>query len=437
MDQLLNFLEPVWNFIIQVGQVILSLWWLIIPIFLIALALYLWRLHKEEEYKSNIDWTMIEVRVPKEIEKSPKAMEQIFAAAHAINTKVKTKDKWLKGKVGDWITFELIGRAGKIHFLIRTPSEYRNLVESAIYSQYSEAEISIVPEEDDYIHEFPNPLPNKTYDIAGAELKLKKDDGYPIRTWEYFEERDEEKRLDPISSIMETMSDLKPSEAIWIQLILQPAGDDWVEEGEKLADKLWQGKKDKSSKLPEPFKTLSEWADAIAEFIRNFFIAFFQLPAWGEGRDEDDDKKSNLSPGKRKVVEAIEDKISKLGFKGALRVLYIDRKDEFTTSNVTSIQGALRQFDTNNLNKFEANKGAMEGHKLLLTKDNKKFQGKRKFYSNFITRDFPDNTSVFNVEELATLYHFPLTDIKSPELQKTSFKKGGPPSDLPTVEDEE
>ncbi|MFB6212280.1 MAG: hypothetical protein ABEI53_00470, partial [Candidatus Magasanikbacteria bacterium] len=79
-------------------------------------------------------------------------------------------------------------------------------------------------------------------------------------------------------------------------------------------------------------------------------------------------------------------------------------------------------------------------------KDWKILHKKRKIYSNYRTRRFPGiqpalhyegDYSVFNTEELATIYHFPLTGVKFPKLRKTEFRKGGPPADLPTFEEGE
>lgn len=43
-------------------------------------------------------------------------------------------------------------------------------------------------------------------------------------------------------------------------------------------------------------------------------------------------------------------------------------------------------------------------------------------------------TSVFSVEELATLYHPPITYVGAPNLEPLEAKKGSAPSNLPIVE---
>ncbi|MFC1703002.1 hypothetical protein ACFLZO_00880 [Patescibacteria group bacterium] len=41
---------------------------------------------------------------------------------------------------------------------------------------------------------------------------------------------------------------------------------------------------------------------------------------------------------------------------------------------------------------------------------------------------------ILNVEELATLFHFPMIDIKAPLVSKTEAKRAEPPAKLPTEE---
>ncbi|GAI18321.1 unnamed protein product, partial [marine sediment metagenome] len=68
--------------------------------------------------------------------------------------------------------------------LIRIPEKNRDSAESAIYSQYPEAEISIA---DDYTKYIPQDIPNKDWDLWGSDYKLLKENPYPIKTYLKFE----------------------------------------------------------------------------------------------------------------------------------------------------------------------------------------------------------------------------------------------------------
>ena len=78
-------------------------------------------------------------------------------------------DKYWKGKEEWWMSFELVGRAGESHFYLRLPKDFQHMMESAIYGQYPEAEITEV---DDYLEHFPEVLPNKEIDLSGFEEML-------------------------------------------------------------------------------------------------------------------------------------------------------------------------------------------------------------------------------------------------------------------------
>lgn len=381
-------------------------------------------------YILKISWKLLEVKIPREILKTPKAMEQVFAAVHATYSDIKFFDKWWKGKVQDWASFELVGFTGQVHFYVRVAEQFRNLVESAIYAQYPDSEIVEV---EDYINLLPSVLPNQIYDLWGTNFILANDDAYPIRTYDYFEERVKEKRLDPIAAITEAIAKLKEDEIIWIQVLVRPVSDQWKKEGEKLRDKL-MGRKAKST------RTL--WED-FEEFLRNLIQAPFTPPTWSGGEEEKSEGKADvLAPGEKDVVAAVENKISKLGFESTVRFIYIDKAASFTRSNVAAIIGAFRQFSTQNLNAFKS-------HAKTTTKVRQPFKNrrlyfrKRRIFDSYRLRLFPRlfllkikklPISILNTEELATIYHYPTTFVEAPTLQRLESRRGEPPAELPIIE---
>ena len=95
-------------------------------------------------------------------------------------------EKYYKGHYQRWFSFEIVSIDGYIQFIIRTEKKFRDLVESAIYAQYPEAEITEV---DDYTKGFPDTFPNDTHDLWGTEWTLVEDNEYPIRTYQDFEDK--------------------------------------------------------------------------------------------------------------------------------------------------------------------------------------------------------------------------------------------------------
>ncbi|MEX2436920.1 MAG: hypothetical protein WD471_02045, partial [Candidatus Paceibacterota bacterium] len=145
---------------------------------------------------------------------------------------------------------------------------------------------------------------------------------------------------------------------------------------------------------------------------------------------EKDEKKKDLSPGKRKIIEAIEEKMSKTGFETIIRFVYIDKKDDFSRSNISGVMGSFQQFNTQNLNSLRPNIATMPIARGLFKKK-KILRKKRRLFAFAKVREFPGKYSVLNTEELATLYHFPISGVQSAFLRRVTTKKGGPPTDLP------
>ncbi|MDD5547377.1 MAG: hypothetical protein PHN74_00540 [Candidatus Pacebacteria bacterium] len=250
----------------------------------------------------------------------------------------------------------------------------------------------------------------------------------------FFEENVEERRLDPVSAITEVMSRLKEGEAIWLQLLIKPVSDKWKKGGEEIRDKIMQRKKDKK-KGP-----LEEFADGIFHFFRNLTKGAVEPPDWPEKKKSEEKLKMLvLSPGEREVLERVEAKIAKLGFESMIRFVYIDKKDSFTPMNVSAVTGAFKQFNTQNLNSFKMDgdtRTAVTDRKFTTKswfRKKKIYFRKRKIFDWYKLRGFSSSKPypVLNAEELATIFHFPITSVGAPLLRRLETRKGEPPHGLP------
>lgn len=409
----------------------MDLWWFWLPVFLAALFIELWVKYLKIKAIKKINWLLLEVKVPRNIEKTPKAMEQVFSGLHGILTKVKFLDKYWIGKVQEWFSFEIVGINGVVYFFIRTPEQFRNLVEAQIQAQYPEAEILEVL---DYAGPLAKKIPSKTYNLNGIELILEKDDYYPIRTYLPFEERQAERRIDPMASFLEIVSKLKPNENIFIQYLIKPTGEkDWINKGIEAVNKLI-GRKTKEKK-----GLFGELFEGLEEFVRNLTGAIAIYPEWsGAKKEELKAAIQNLSPGEKLVAEAIENKISKLAFKVCIRFAYIAGKDTFNKANMAAVSGAFKQFNTINLNAFKSNKkagtSADQPRIIPIIKTRREFVRKISFIDRYINRKWPEwpkKDFILNIEELATIYHYPIVVVETPTMRRVETKKAEPPVSLP------
>ncbi len=428
------------NFFKSLGVILAYAGWFIIPAILFVLFWELRLRFIRRAFVKKMDFKIIEVKVPKDILRTAKAMEQIFSAMYQIYSfGIKSKwDKYVSGKVEEKISFEIEGSQTGVRFFVYFPARRQKLVEMAIYAQYPNAEIFEV---EDYTKSLPIHLPNDEYDVWGANYGFNKGNYYPIQTYQYFEETEDEKRIDPLAHIFEVMSNLKEGERIWYQVMIAGTGkavnNDWQKEGEDKISEIAGHKKTDKAKF-------SVWGE-FNMWVGNFFKAPFADINWGEEKKEERPAARFLTPVEQNTVKAIGHKISKLGFETVIRFIYIDKKAEFSPLNIAAFMGSFQQFGIQDLNSFKPGAEITIAVSLFSKwvaryKKMVEFVKKRAIYFAYINRRFgktnfekKEKFPVLNIEELATIYHFPSLIIETPQLRRLETKKGGPPQGLPII----
>ena len=89
----------------------------------------MWLYYRRAEWVSKMDWVMLEVRVPKEVNKTPLAMEVVLSSLYQSSRGVWWDWYW-KGRVRDYFTIEMVSIEGDIHFFIRTRPFVRKNIEN-------------------------------------------------------------------------------------------------------------------------------------------------------------------------------------------------------------------------------------------------------------------------------------------------------------------
>lgn len=404
--------------------------WIFIVFFFLARSL--WLAYAQECFKLAITWTMFELRIPREILRNPRAMEQIFMTIHGVrNSPSNIKEKWWQGEITMWFSCEMVSFGGEIHLYMRVPEKHRNIIETGFYAQYPDVEIKEVNE--DYIDRLPPTtmeLFAAGYDFFGNELKLAKNDAYPIRTYMDFQETEEEYRLDPIGVLLETIYKCRPQEHLWIQIIIQPVDDSWRRAGEAVVKEI----KEKVGR--RQLKT------SLGEFVV-----------------------IDRSPGELEVLKAVERNIAKPGFNTIIRYLYIGPKATLDEGfGRRGIVSAFNQYASAALNKFAHNTKAWT--RVSFWYPPHVFPGLRKrarkarIYKDYRTRKIQDETlvgkfarfkffdwgfaarrygkMVLNVEELATIFHPPMSMVLTgPLIKRVEARRVGPPAGLPIYGEKE
>lgn len=413
-----------------IGGFLLSIWWIWLPILSFTIFFQLWINYIRQRYWQNINWVLLEIKPPRDVRFTPKSAENIFSGLWAIYGTVATKvDKYLKGTIQDYLSLEIVGIGGAIHFYIRTPAHFRNLVEAQIYAQYPEAEVNEV---EDYTKLVPQDIPNKDWDLWGTKLVLTKPDPYPIRTYQHFIDVTPQKEgtfIDPLSSVMEVLGKLQSGEQVWIQILIRPVSDEWRKKGESLVAKLLG----KSAKKRESIlgREVRGWAEALFGVFREFFAGGEEtLSEKAKGEFTVPSLMQFLSPGEREIVKAIEDNISKKAFETKICWAYLGKNDVFSKANVGAIMGVFNQFASLSLNGFKPDKRTTTKAAYLFARVRKALR-QRRIFRFLRTRSFQERGFILNIEELATIFHFPTAAVEAPATPRIEAKRGGAPSGLP------
>lgn len=354
-------------------------------------------LHDREQgvFAGNIEFIYLAVNIPKVNEQTPRAVENFFnhlAGAHVTQDLI---EKYFLGELQPWFSFEIVSIEGYLQFVIYAPKKMRDLVEASLYAQYPDAEIVQI---EDYTKDKPDKYPDAEYDMWGSEFTLARPQEYPLLTYHEFEHSvTKEFFKDPMAALLETMSRIGKGEECWFQIFVQPTGKDWQKKVFDFASSLTTELVEQRATPERPFPLLHR--------------------------------------GETDLVEAVYRKGMKNGFKAKIRVIYVAKKTNYNAKRVQyGMVGALKQFsrdDANGIKPLYSLTG-VTGHYVF--KDMQKNLRKNALMAAYKRRSGTrgGNKFILNVEELATLWHFPMSHaVRAPSLAQVSAKRGEAPGILP------
>ena len=426
--------------------------WILLALIILRILWKHWTEKNKKKFLGKQEYILLGISMPKDNQQGPEAVERFFVHLAGIQEDITWYEKNIQGKRQLNISLEVASIEGQIQFFIHTPVQFRDLVESAIYTSYPNLEI--FEQSEDYADNALEEFLEDRFDIWGADLKLVTQNPIPIKTYPESEHKLSKELKDPLIDLLEILGRLRESEQIWLQFVITPIGSELKEEGEKLIKKILLGKDiDKRSKDNIADKLvffLMKFAQDVVEFVKEVL----DLHPTVDKFDEEKEKSVTL-PSDKRLIEAIQNKISKIAFKSCVRIVYVADKEIFAKDRgITGVLGAFRAFQAVSLNSFEVSsvsrviennwKGSkiLDAQKQEVIKAYKKrafswrarvgltktFFKVKKFLA-FSERSVPK--SILNTEELATVYHFPVNMIKASLIKKTSSKRAEPPFGLP------
>ena len=380
-----------------------------------------WLFWRNESFKKKQKNILLEIRIPRQVKESPRAMEQVMASLHSLrNVASDLGERWKDGEVTRWFSLEMVSFGGEIHFYIRVVKKQRKLVEAALYAYYPDVELEEV---DDYI-ETAIPVDmqevyRQGYDFWGTEMILRRESAYPIKTYLEFESNEEGKTFDPISAFLEVLAKIKKEEIVGIQINIAAAPANW--------GKKWDGL---LTRLSEPkTKALSDEGDGRLTISR--------------------------TPGEINVLKAVEANLSKPAFHTLVRFIYLSPKPMFYDSYARrGLAGAFNQYAALDLNSIDKNHPISTRTRFwywphVFPKTRNELKKQRMLY-NYRNREMPpetfmgrvlsshpmnwnahSKTFLLNIEGAATLFHLPTEVVLTgPHMKRVDSRKGGAPAGL-------
>lgn len=304
-----------------------------------------------------------------QIKLPPQNEIEIKAAEHMFSSFMGFKKSfWDTLKTGQHrISFEIVSKVEGIAFYVVVPDDIALHVEKQINAAYPTAEIDIID---------PEEIWDRGAHTAIMELGLSGPDYYPIKNHEDI-------GGDALSAITSSMSKLGPDDVLTVQFLVKPASENWRKSGKSYIGKI-------------------------------------------KNRANDPNKQVNIDTAH---LEGVEKKISKPGFDTVIRVVSIS-SDKFTSdAHLRALETAFEQFTDVNYNRFVA----------------KRLKSSKKFIDDFIHRrmravewfiplfdiSLKKNTSVLNISEMATVFHFPNKNIQTPNIIWLGARKAPAPANVP------
>lgn len=398
-------------FIELLGQTLYAFYILLIFFIPIILGYFFWTIwvkYVRTKFLMEQEYLLLEFRLPKEITKSPVAMEVFINALYQTSGESTWFDRYFKGGMRAWFSLEMVSIEGQVKFFIWTHKNLKKIIETQLYSQYPDIEIAEV---EDYAKDMSYD-PTKM-DLWGTYFIKAKDSFYPIKTYiDYGLDKDpkEELKIDPITPVIELLGSLGRGEQMWIQILIRAHKEELKKPG------TWFEKTD--------------WKHFAKEEIK-------KKVKRDKGDGEVMDK---MTKGERNVIDAIEKSISKAPFDAGIRAMYLADTAVYNKSNQGGIVGSFRQYASSDLNGFKPDKTTsfdypwqdVFGTKLknLKIKMLKGYQRRAFFKPMNRTKDM-GKEFILSAEELATIYHFPGKVSRTPSFTRLPSRKADAPSNLP------
>jgi hypothetical protein len=316
------------------------------------------------------------LQVPRTNDKKELAAEQMFASLYGLLT-IPTQ-KLMSPVKRERLSFEIAALSKRIGFYVWVPNYLKSFVEEQIYAQYPTVQISELPD-------YSMSTDKQFMTTLTTELKLIAPETLPIKTFQSFE-------VDPLAAITATLTQFSEEEEAWIQLVIKPAAGNWHKKSERYIAGLKSGG-GTGVNMSGLMSIL--WAPPEVKDTSNKVAEYDQVRASGA-----------------------EAKSQKLAFEATVRIVYRGNVPlPQARLQMQSIIASYKQFNMTYLNGFESKRVSNDPNLLASYRD----------------RTSNRKGLLLNIEEMATMYHLPHTNVETPYILWATAQTAEPPANLPVI----
>lgn len=402
-----NFIAPLqsihnWDLVFLTGPI-----WLPVLVGRFAMLRYIQMKRSYSNFQSK--FVLLELRMPREVLKTPQAMETVLASLNVGPGEGTWWKKWWMGKTRPWWSLEMVSIDGNIRFFIYTREGMRRGTESFFYAQYPEIEII---EAKDYSR-MRETWDTERFTMDAFEFKEGGRAPFPIKTYvDYGLDKPGTKvetTVDPLAQVLELLGSIGPGEQIWLQMIIRVAKNE-----------RFRGAKNAKGKA---YSIKDEAAEEV-EAIRTKTLTPTGAP--------------NPTEVQKERMASIERNMGKLLFDVGMRVIYSAPKGQGKGMGGP----LLNMWKPINSPSYNSIDPAPQWGAKYQDYPWEDMGGKRKQKDNHEASEFYRYRSFFHppyrghwmtmsTEELATIFHFPSSIVKTPSLERITSARSAPPANLP------
>ncbi len=366
-----------------------SIWFSLGLVFIITAVALIKRYRQSVQVRLSLNYVLLLIELPKYFnlnrdpnQPSQKVSDEINNFENFINTLTSLKYP---------IAFEIATphTGEEIFFYLAAPKKHAQIFQKSIRAFWPGAEVSIVKE--DYN------LFNPEGVAVGSIVRLKSHYFKPIKTYREISIGN----ADPLDAFLAAFNKLsKEGEGLAYQIIISPLKREENDRIKKAVEKIRQG------------KSFDEALGGIGKEIQEALIKSPQSP-------NSLDPKEKIKPLDEILVKNLETKMLKPFFRTNIRLIVATANALDANEIISTIENSFHQFVNPGLNEFVISR--LRGRSL------------RSLVYQFSFRIFNQSQTLkLNSEEIASFFHFPTSQTRSPIIHWLASRTAPPPVKLPS-----